>query len=391
MKKKAGAFLAKGADTCVYAPPVKCTAESGPDLSGDNTKVSRIVGNNDPEIATQERLKAILATISPFVQKYFMTYDTKCVPDFRLQDTTDFCATTQVAIREEAEGPRPGMANLITKKFKGDYSRLQDSPRNRAIALRDLAAATLYLFDPQGNTVLHMDTHAGNIAFVEEQGSYYLTLNDWGRSLVVNVNAPDVHGQLQAEAARNPIYRGDIDTYITTANTNSKYWLRYITRAWQHMIQTNNPRWNGFCVCMNVLGILGTWAASFPEHLNDIDAAYVFIGTQFTSGSSTINELKRRVIRRLNQIPLPANPAAPPPAAVYVSNTGFNPGMFVPAPPAAPVPADAVAINVNPGGRRKTRRRKTTRGLRPRSGGRARRRPARRSRASSARSPPSAS
>lgn len=412
MKHKAGAFLAKGADTCVYAPPVMCTAESGPNLSGDTTKVSRIVQAVDPEIATQDRLKAILTTIPPFIQKYFMVYDTKCVPEFREEDTTEPCATNQAVVREGLVGPRPNLTNLITKKFTLPFMYLQDSPRNRAIALRDLAVATMYLFDDQSNTVLHMDPHVGNIAVIEDQASYYMALNDWGRSLVVNVNAPDVHGQLKADANRNPIYNGDIDSYVLNVNTNAKYWFRYITRAWRHMVETNNPRWGGFAICINVLGILGTWAAAFPQQLHDIDAAYVYIGTQFGYAASSTGELKERVVQRLNQIPLLANPvAAPPPAVAAFVAPPPPPPAPAGAPIAAPPPPDFVAVNVAPpgpgfvavnvapsvpGGRKRTRRhRKSTRGSHPRSGGRGPKhsRSSRRvrSHASYARSHPSAS
>ena len=397
MKRKAGAFLAKGADTCVYAPPVMCTPESGPDLSGDNTKVSRIIKATDPEVSIQDRLKAILATMDPSLRKYFMTYETKCVPTFREEDTTDSCATTGAVVREGLVGPRPELTNLVTKKFMGPLARLTDSDRNKAIAIRDLAVATLSLFDPEGNTVLHMDSHPWNIAVVEDRGSYHLTLNDWGRSLVVNVNAADFIEEIDAESKKNrAAYPQGIVYEVPYVKVNEKYWLGYIFRAWRHLNILEEPHWGNFCICINVLGILGSWGKVVPIQAQDIDTAYGEIVKQLKSGG-TADQTKMRVLQILMQIPLPPD-AAPPPGSLPLAPPTYGvvpaaaPAPRV-APPRAPAP-DFVAINVAPGGRRKTRRRPTP-GLRPRSGVRGPKRPRSlrrlRSRASSARSPPSAS
>jgi len=382
MRKKAGAFFAKGADTCVYTPPVTCAAGTGPDLSGNVNSVSRIVHSSDPEVGTQDRLKVILENVPDVVKRHFVVYDTHCIPEFRAPDSTEDCMLKRVKVPTGTIGARPDLVNLVTKKFAGSFDRLVGTLNNRTDAIRDLCVACMYLYDSSGGTILHMDTHGGNIAVIQTPPAYVFALNDWGRSLYVNVNSEDPHEFVKFEADKNAVYSRGIDNYFATLDTDYYYQYKFIAPMWKQCVQWNDAgRWRAFFMCVNVLGILGLWyEVAVPQQKSTREVVDFIYNQIETTGdlnilqASVIAELKRGVVAYLF-----APPARPPGAPIIPPSRLLGPL------PAAPAPARK--------GGRKTRR--FTRGSRPPPGapGPKRSRSSRplRSRASSARSPPSAS
>jgi hypothetical protein len=180
---KAGAFLASGAETCVYDPPLKCSAGSPP-----NT-VSRVVYDSR-EPAIQDKVIQIIATLPPEIRKHFNTKVAQC---------TEFDITEGDIKRHDGkqcphfdlfETPRhitseDGFTNLITPKQGPDVAvstspgnaMLSRSKEETFVALKDVMRALI----PVDGRFIHNDAHFGNLAWMDDST---LALHDWGRTTV---------------------------------------------------------------------------------------------------------------------------------------------------------------------------------------------------------------
>jgi hypothetical protein len=79
------AFLASGADTCVYDPPVDCDPPPNPPFDLKN-KVSRIVTFKSGELKNQVLLANVLDQIKPVfpeIRKYVNINTDACIPKFK--------------------------------------------------------------------------------------------------------------------------------------------------------------------------------------------------------------------------------------------------------------------------------------------------------------------
>jgi hypothetical protein len=182
--QRAGRFLTKGADTCVYDPPVACEK---PITLPEGEFVSRIVPLNVPSGVPETKLqnavqqavdrseKRFPGQLAPYVNLAVA----KCYPNLSQEDVTSKEGATCTIHKElQSPGVTHNFANLVTRKQGMD---LDKSPAKEGpgfiLALQRLFRAVL-LLNAEG--VVHDDIHPANIAWMGDR----LVLNDWGRVLV---------------------------------------------------------------------------------------------------------------------------------------------------------------------------------------------------------------
>ena len=166
-----GKFLANGADTCVYDPPVSCDPPT-PGMDVQN-KVSRIVsltsGEREKQVLVQKVLKDI-EPVFPRIRDFVNLASDSCTPKFKPEDEQQSCK-----VRGLSTGP---LVNLITPKQGKDFYRYIGTPEFKTKfpgAMANLAVAMSYLNE---YGLMHTDLHAANIAFMNGR----LVAHDWGRA-----------------------------------------------------------------------------------------------------------------------------------------------------------------------------------------------------------------
>ena len=166
-----GKFLANGADTCVYDPPVSCDPPN-PGMDVQN-KVSRIVSASSGEREKQVLLQKVLKDIEPVfpqIRLFVNLASDSCTPKFKPEDQQQSCK-----VRDLSSGP---LVNLVTPKQGKDFYRLLDHPDFKTKfpgAMANLAIAMSYLNE---YGLMHTDLHAANIALMNGR----LVAHDWGRA-----------------------------------------------------------------------------------------------------------------------------------------------------------------------------------------------------------------
>jgi hypothetical protein len=166
-----GKFLANGADTCVYDPPVSCDPPN-PGMDVQN-KVSRIVSLTSGERETQALVQKVLKDIEPVfprIRDFVNIASDSCTPKFKPEDEQQSCK-----VRGLSTGP---LVNLITPKQGKDFYRYIGTPDFKTKfpgAMANLAVAMSYLNE---YGLMHTDLHAANIAFMNGR----LVAHDWGRA-----------------------------------------------------------------------------------------------------------------------------------------------------------------------------------------------------------------
>ena len=166
-----GKFLANGADTCVYDPPVSCDPPN-PGMDVQN-KVSRIVsltsGEREKQVLVQKVLKDI-EPVFPRIRDFVNLASDSCTPKFKPEDEQQSCK-----VKGLSTGP---LVNLITPKQGKDFYRYIGTPDFKTkfpAAMMNLAVAMSYLNE---YGLMHTDLHAANIAFMNGR----LVAHDWGRA-----------------------------------------------------------------------------------------------------------------------------------------------------------------------------------------------------------------
>jgi hypothetical protein len=166
-----GKFLANGADTCVYDPPVSCDPpNTGIDVQN---KVSRIVSARSGEREKQAFLQKVIQDVEPLfpsIRDYVNFATDSCTPKFKPEDEQQSCK-----VKDLASGQ---LVNLITPKQGKDFWRLQVTPDFKVkfpTYMMLLATAMSYLNE---YGLMHTDLHAANIALMNNK----LVAHDWGRS-----------------------------------------------------------------------------------------------------------------------------------------------------------------------------------------------------------------
>jgi hypothetical protein len=166
-----GKFLANGADTCVYDPPVSCDPPN-PSIDVQN-KVSRIVSVRSGEREKQAFLQKVIQDVEPVfpsIRDYVNFATDSCTPKFKPEDEQQSCKVKNLASGQ--------LVNLITPKQGKDFFRLQVTPDFKVkfpTYMMLLATAMSYLNE---YGLMHTDLHGANIALMNNK----LVAHDWGRS-----------------------------------------------------------------------------------------------------------------------------------------------------------------------------------------------------------------
>jgi len=166
-----GKFLANGADTCVYDPPVSCDPPN-PSIDVQN-KVSRIVSARSGEREKQAFLQKVIQDVEPVfpsIRDYVNFATDSCTPKFKPEDEQQSCK-----VRDLASGQ---LVNLITPKQGKDFFRLQVTPdfKEKFPTYMMLLATAMSYLNEYG--LMHTDLHGANIALMNDK----LVAHDWGRS-----------------------------------------------------------------------------------------------------------------------------------------------------------------------------------------------------------------
>jgi hypothetical protein len=213
-----GKFLANGADTCVYDPPVSCDPPN-PSIDVEN-KVSRIVSVTSGEREKQELLKKVLKDIEPVFPRIreFVNFATdSCTPKFKPEDEQQSCKVRGLQSGE--------LVNLITPKQGKDFYRLLGTPEFKTkfpIAMKQLVIAMSYLNE---YGLMHTDLHAGNVALMNGR----LVAHDWGRCFdsrnEIKLNSYLDWAKRTSGIDKRPEYK-----YIIPILENTKYFKGVIKR-----------------------------------------------------------------------------------------------------------------------------------------------------------------
>jgi hypothetical protein len=189
--RRGGAFLAQGADTCVYAPAVGCApgTQTPADIPPGNY-VSRITDKVTPdgnELANQGEVKQAIRRIQEKhpdqeIEKFFNVAVATCTPLFKV---SDIMGAPRFAgdepIRCDNMVAMPGVmadkVNFITTRQDEDVGRSRRPKPVVRAQLRKLFHAVAYLND---ENVVHTDAHFGNIAWMGDR----IVMHDWGRAAV---------------------------------------------------------------------------------------------------------------------------------------------------------------------------------------------------------------
>lgn len=181
-KKKGGAFLASGNNTCVFDPPVKCADKSTP----VGNFVSRIVPADSVDLIKQKEVKKAFASLDPRYVKNFNLFEDACNAEFRPEDEPDKCDVS--TLRGNLKLGSTRLINIITPKQDGDINITTDNPES--IGLRKSEAVTLtamkelFLAIIEMNSfrvqVFHTDAHLGNISWKGEN----IVLHDWEKATI---------------------------------------------------------------------------------------------------------------------------------------------------------------------------------------------------------------
>jgi hypothetical protein len=214
-----GKFLANGADTCVYDPPVSCDPPN-PSIDVQN-KVSRIVSVRSGEREKQAFLQKVIQDVEPLfpsIRDYVNFATDSCTPKFKPEDEQQSCKVKGLASGQ--------LVNLITPKQERDLWRFRGTPefKEKFPTYMMLLATAMSYLNEYG--LMHTDLHAANIALMNNK----LVAHDWGRSFNSR-NERELNNYL--EWAKGTIAlksRGEY-RYIVPILNNSGYFQGLINRT----------------------------------------------------------------------------------------------------------------------------------------------------------------
>jgi hypothetical protein len=189
LSKKGGAIIGKGADTCVFSPPVACSGAST-NITGEQAdSVSRIVetsgGEHQLQTLTYNLIKTELEGKGKSdLLKFFLFGSSYCQPNTTDADFVDKECKFKTYTLSKTNKPNSTLyTNIVTPKYdsdieqKGVLVKSQDITRK---AIHDLMTALTYINEK--TIVAHNDTHFGNIGWRGDQ----IILTDWGRVKIGN-------------------------------------------------------------------------------------------------------------------------------------------------------------------------------------------------------------
>jgi len=322
--RKAGAFLTRGADTCVYSPAVMCS--DGRDDSANPNVISRIVSSNSTDDVIEDSVKRHIDVVTAVlsgtalrefdIRKHFTVNSYSCTPQFRPEDMKPNNAGRECVLHDVMLGVDRKTKNLVTPKYVSDldkyYKEQAKGKPNEALIIETLTKLVFelcfacMLLTYNNEIVLHLDSHTGNIAVAMlPNGNNALTLSDWGRSLIVDYTAPDAHARLLAAARADPNYRdrmsphGNLDRLLINDWGPGFNQFRYIVQVWDRCLRQNDQTiWTKAYMCTNVLGILGGVSSILTLGVTD-PIANEIQGVILSDRDRDINAVRSRVVEIL--------------------------------------------------------------------------------------------
>jgi hypothetical protein len=340
-----GKFLANGADTCVYDPPVSCDPPT-PGMDVQN-KVSRIVSASSGEREKQALLKNVIQKVEPVfpsIRQYVNFATDSCTPKFKPEDEQQSCK-----VRDLASGQ---LVNLITPKQGKDFFRLQVTPdfKEKFPTYMMLLATAMSYLNEYG--LMHTDLHGANIALMNDK----LVAHDWGRSFDSR-NEKVLKDYLDWAKRTSALKNRAEYRYIIPILNNTGYFQGLVnrtTKAGRNKLQTVITR------SWDTLALIGTSeyeSLITKDAVNKFLAAFVRIvahrDAEFSSNLRKIIPLafvstavippaaiyaptpsiKVKKTRKVNSKPKKTRKAVPPPVI-----SPMVPPPVVPPPVVAPVP-----------------------------------------------------
>jgi hypothetical protein len=207
-----GYYMAKGADTCVYSPPVKCRPGTTEGEIPPGDYVSRVVPAIKDEWEAQKIVKEKIESFSPGIENnclarqylggrpltaYFNFATAVCQPSFRQEDMVDKDGNPKLCGRNIQLGPDNRAQNLITPRQGPDLENIKEITPAVVDEMRKYFHAVLFL---NSMNVAHMDAHFGNVAWMDG----HLVMHDWGR-IVIDID--EFRGDLQKYHMDDPAVR----------------------------------------------------------------------------------------------------------------------------------------------------------------------------------------
>jgi len=292
-----GKFLANGADTCVYDPPVSCDPPN-PGIDVQN-KVSRIVSANSGEREKQAFLQNVIQKVEPVfpsIRDYVNFATDSCTPKFKPEDEQQSCK-----VKDLANGK---LVNLITPKQGKDFFRLQVTPdfKEKFPTYMMLLATAMSYLNEYG--LMHTDLHGANIALMNNK----LVAHDWGRSFDSR-NEKKLKDYLEWAKRTSALKNRAEYRYIVPILDNSGYFQGVVnrtTKAGRNKLHTVITR------SWDTLALIGT---SEYESLITKDAVNKFLAAFVRIAAHRDVEFSSN-LRKI--IPLAfVSSAVIPPAAIY--------------------------------------------------------------------------
>jgi hypothetical protein len=214
------AFIASGADTCVYDPPVGCDPPPDPPFDLKN-KVSRIVSYDSGELKNQVLLEQVLIKIEsvfPSIRKYVNLNTDACIPKFKPEDKQGSC---KIAALKQADI----LVNLITPKQGDDLSDFYKTGKTKSKLfsdhMRKLTVAMSYINE---YGMIHTDLHGKNISVLDGR----LIAHDWGRAFI-SKNQDDYNINVYYTLENIKVFETRAETkYVLPIMTNTGYFKNVV-------------------------------------------------------------------------------------------------------------------------------------------------------------------
>ena len=177
--RKGGAFLASGANTCVYDPPLECL--DGTTIDDPSKYVSRVV-QGDEDLEAQKMVKGFVDEVEAEypgkIRNRFNFFEKSC-SNFEVKEIDVSSNKGKKCAIDDFNISKPEkithLTNIITPKQEEDVFSKGQISRPKNVVVPELYELMRVLARIEGRFV-HMDLHFGNIAWKGDK----LVIHDFG-------------------------------------------------------------------------------------------------------------------------------------------------------------------------------------------------------------------
>jgi len=177
--RKGGAFLASGANTCVYDPPLECL--DGTTIDDPSKYVSRVVYGNE-DLEAQKMVKGFVDEVEAEypgkIRNRFNFFEKSC-SNFEVKESDVSSNKGKKCSIDDFNISKPEkithLTNIITPKQEEDVFSKGQISRPKNVVVPELYELMRVLARIEGRFV-HMDLHFGNIAWKGDK----LVIHDFG-------------------------------------------------------------------------------------------------------------------------------------------------------------------------------------------------------------------